>query len=64
MIIVLHSNRSGPYLAYFYDDHGRLSTVPLQWTTFAVPGPYVEISSGRSAFYIRDLLELAQLPVA
>ena len=46
---------------YFYDDDGRLATVPLQWTTLAAPDPFVKISAGRSAFRVGDLLELADV---
>ena len=51
----------GEEKVYFYDDSGRLSTVPLQWTTFAAPDPFVRISAGRSAFRVGDLLELADV---
>ncbi|QDU52323.1 hypothetical protein Pan110_51260 [Gimesia panareensis] len=51
----------GEERVYFYDDNERLSTVPLQWTTFATPDPFVEISGGRSPFCVRDLLELVEL---
>ena len=51
----------GEERVYFYDDNGRLSTVPLQWTTFAALDPFVELSGGRSAFRVRDLLELVEL---
>jgi hypothetical protein len=51
----------GEEKVYFYDDSGRLSTVPLQWTTFAAPDPFVNISAGRSAFRVGDLLDLADL---
>ena len=51
----------GEEKVYFYDDGGRLSTVPLQWTTLAAPDPFVKISAGRSAFRVSDLLELADL---
>ena len=51
----------GEERAYFYDDNGRLSTIPLQWTTLAAPDPFVELSGGRSVFCVSDLLELAQL---
>ena len=53
----------GEERVYFYDDSGRLSTVPLQWTTLAAPDPFVEISGGRSAFRVSNLLELADLLV-
>jgi len=46
---------------YFYDDNERLSTIPTQWTTFAMVDPFVEISCGRSAFRFGDLVELADL---
>ena len=51
----------GEERAYFHDDSGRLSTIPLQWTTLAAPDPFVALSSGRSAFRIGDLLELSKL---
>ena len=51
----------GEERVYFYDDSGRLSTVPIQWTTLAAPDPFVELSGGRSDFRISDLLELVDL---
>ena len=51
----------GEERVYFYDDSGRLSTVPLQWTTLAAPDPFVKISAARSAFRVSDLLELADV---
>ena len=51
----------GEERAYFYDDSGRLASIPLQWTTLAAPDPFVELSGGRSAFHVSNLRELADL---
>ena len=51
----------GEERAYFYDDNGRLASIPLQWTTLAAPDPFVELSGGHSAFRVSNLLELADL---
>jgi len=49
----------GEQRVYFYGDDGRLQSLPLSWTTLAGIDPFVELSGGRSAFRISDLLELA-----
>lgn len=45
---------------YFYDDEGRLVSVPAQWTSILPPDPFVALSAGRFAFRIQDLLELVR----
>jgi hypothetical protein len=51
----------GEQRVYFYDDSGRLTTIPLAWTSLAAVDPLIELAAGRSAFLVRDLLELAEL---
>jgi len=46
---------------YFYGEDERLRSIPRQWTTFRTADPFVEISDGRSAFRVCDLVELAEL---
>ena len=46
---------------WFYDDHGRLRRVATAWTDRAPVDPFVALAEGRSAFRVRDLLELAFL---
>lgn len=51
----------GKYHAYFHDENQRLRIVPSEWTSMAVPDPFVSIAAGRSCFRITDLLELVQM---
>jgi len=46
---------------YFYDDEGRLSSLPAKWTSVGPKDVFVELSKGRSSFRLEDLLELAKL---
>ena len=54
----------GEQRVYFYDDDGRLMSVPLLWTTLAAVDPLTELAGGRSAFRVDDLLELRALLAA
>jgi len=51
----------GEYRVFFYDDAGRLATLPADWTDAASRDPYVTIAAGRSCFRPADLLRLADL---
>jgi len=50
----------GEQRVYFHNDHERLVSVPLSWTSLAPVDPFVAISSGRAAFRVEDLLELTE----
>lgn len=45
----------------FRDELGFLRHIPSRWTDIAEPDPFREISNGRSAFRVAELLELAAL---
>ncbi len=61
MRLVTFRQNWGEERVYFYDDSGRLASIPLQWTTLAASDPFVQLSGGRSAFRVSDLLELVDL---
>ena len=46
---------------YFYDEAERLRSIPRLWTSLRTPDLFVEVSDGRSAFRVCDLVELAEL---
>jgi hypothetical protein len=46
---------------YVYDDTGQLLRLPVAWTDYAEPDPFVIVSNGRSALHRDDLLRLAEL---
>ena len=46
---------------FFYDDEGRLVSLPACWTSISSPDPFVVLSAGRSEFRAADLLALARL---
>jgi hypothetical protein len=52
---------TGGLRAYFYDDEGRLESIPVDWTDMAAEDPFVVLSAGRSLFRIEDLLRLSTL---
>ena len=47
--------------AFFHNDQGVLSAVPIQWTSLSPEDPLVSLSTGKSLFRVPDLLELTQL---
>ena len=46
---------------YFYDETGRLASLPAAWTNIGPVDPWVEAAAGRSAFRLHDLLDLCEL---
>ena len=43
------------------DGSGRPVVMPPEWTSWAVPDPFVAMSNGRADFRVTDLLELSKL---
>jgi hypothetical protein len=60
-VLVTHRHNWGEGRVYFYDAGGSLLSLPTRWTSVCSPDPVVLLSDGRSAFRVRDLLELADL---
>ena len=50
----------GEARVYFYNDEGRLSSLPAKWTSVGSGDAFVELSKGRSPFRVEDLLDLAE----
>jgi hypothetical protein len=46
---------------YFHDEDGRLASLPAAWTSAVPPDPFVAVADGRSAFRVRDLVELVAM---
>jgi len=46
---------------YYYDEQGRLCSLPAAWTSMAPADPYVTIAAGRSYFHIDALQELCRM---
>ena len=46
---------------YFYSDDDRLCSMPATWTNIGPKDAFVELSAGRSAFRMEDLLNLVTL---
>ena len=46
------------------DADGTLRSVPIGWTDFEPPDPYLSLGGGRSRFRVDDLRVLASLVVA
>jgi hypothetical protein len=46
---------------YFHDRNGQSTSLPISWTSLAMPDPFLIISAGNARFRLRDLLELVNL---
>jgi len=46
---------------FYYTQDMQLAHFPVSWTDIADPDPFVEVSQGRAAARVEDLLRLAQL---
>ena len=46
---------------FFFNQKGRKSSVPLDWTDIGVQDPFVVLSAGRTLFRVEDLLGLVRL---
>ena len=51
----------GEERVYFLGEGGGLERLLVSWTNLAPAEPFVEASSGRSPFRVRDLLALSDL---
>jgi hypothetical protein len=59
--LVTRRQNWGEDRVYFHDEDGCLISLPARWTSVCSPDPVIALSAGRSAFCVRDLLELAEL---
>jgi hypothetical protein len=46
---------------FFFNQKGRKTSVPLEWTDIGADDPFVVVSGGRALFRVEDLLGLARL---
>ena len=51
----------GERRVYFFNQKGRKSSIPLDWTDIEPQDPFLVVSAGRALFRVEDLLELARL---
>ena len=51
----------GERRVFFFNQKGRKSSIPLDWTEIEPQDPFVVVSAGRSLFRVEDLVELARL---
>lgn len=51
----------GERRVFFFNQKGRKSSVPLDWTDIEPQDPFVVVSAGRALFRVEDLLGLARL---
>jgi hypothetical protein len=47
--------------AWFHDGTGCLRSLPANWTDLIAEDPFNVVASGRAAFRVQELLELAHL---
>lgn len=59
--LIIRKHNWGMDRVFFYDDEGKLNLLPTAWTDTLPPDPVVAVSAGRSAFRLRDLVELSDL---
>ncbi|MBU4176047.1 MAG: Y4bD/Y4pK family protein [Actinobacteria bacterium] len=43
---------------FYYDEDGKLRSIPAIWTDICTPDPFLTVSRGRSLFKIQELLDL------
>ena len=58
---VSYRHNWGEDRVYYFDDGGRVRTIPACWTSVAPIDPFVTIAAGRSCFRYEDLVKLAGL---
>jgi Family of unknown function (DUF5372) len=51
----------GDHRVFLLDEEGFQLSMPVGWTDVAQADVFVAMSAGRSAFRVRDLVELAEL---
>jgi hypothetical protein len=54
--VVTFRSGLGAHRVYFYNDEGRLTSLPAEWTDVFPPDPFLEFSQGRAFFAIEGLL--------
>lgn len=52
---------TGGERVYFHGDHGRVESIPVEWTDMAPEDPFVVLSAGSAYFRVEELLELSSL---
>ena len=56
--IITYRQNWGEDRVFFYDDQGKLTSIPAQWTSIFIGDPLV---TTESFFRVPDLLELTQV---
>ena len=51
----------GEERVFYRDRRGHLASLPARWTSAAPEDPSIAAGAGKSAFLVRDLLELTAL---
>jgi hypothetical protein len=51
----------GERRVFFFNQKGRKSSVPLDWTDIESQDPYIVVSAGRALFRVEDLLGLVRI---
>ena len=51
----------GERRVFFFNQKGRKSSIPLDWTDIEPQDPFIVVSGGRALFRVEDLLGLARL---
>ncbi len=54
-------NNWGENRVHYHDEHGRLVSIPTQWTSLAEEDPFVVASAGRACLRVVDLVRLTEL---
>lgn len=60
-MLITYRQNWGEDRIYFYDNHGKLVSIPAQWTSLFHEDPWVSLSTHQSFFRVPDLLELVNL---
>jgi hypothetical protein len=60
-ILSSHSKDKNKDLVFFFNDQGRLTSIPCSWTSIRPVNVFAAISKGRTPFCPDDLLKLSDV---
>ncbi len=58
--MVTRRHNWGEKRVYYHNAAGKLCSLPLEWTSLAPVDLFVQVSAGRAAFRVTDLLEVTR----
>jgi Family of unknown function (DUF5372) len=59
--VITYRQNWGEDRVFFHDDQGRLTSLPIQWTSLFSNDPLIILSNSKAFFRVPDLLELVHI---